>query len=129
MPMMQIETEQLLHAALQMPRAEMEQFVRRLFVLQAREEIAYTALAEAELLSKIKQDIRPAARRRMNMLIERRQADQINQEELAELIQLTNEAEDFNTERLKYLIELSALRDMPLDELMQQLSIKPASHD
>ncbi len=34
MPMIQVETEQLLHAALQMPRAELEQFVTRLLALK-----------------------------------------------------------------------------------------------
>jgi hypothetical protein len=34
MPTIQVETEQLLHAALQIPRAELEQFVTRLLALK-----------------------------------------------------------------------------------------------
>ena len=125
MPTMQIETEQLLSAALQLPRNELENFVRQLFVRKARAETPCLAPAETELLSKISQDIPPQARRRMNELIGRRHAGSITQEELAELIQLTDYAEDFNAERMKHLFALSALRNVPLDELMQQLNIRP----
>ena len=129
MPTVQIETEQLLNAALQMPRGEMEQFVRRLFVLKAREETPCLTTVEAELLGKIEHDVPPAARRRVNELIQLRHKGRIKPAELHELIQLTNQAEDFNAERMKHLLALAALRDVPLEQLMEQLNIKPVPHD
>ncbi|MGH9940370.1 MAG: hypothetical protein ACREAM_29360, partial [Blastocatellia bacterium] len=70
MPAIQIETEQLLNAALQMPRPELERFVARLFALKAREETPNLSEAETRLLLKINQDLPPVARNRMNELIE-----------------------------------------------------------
>lgn len=78
---------------------------------------------------KINQDIPAAARKRMNELIDKRQAYLITTAELDELIQLTDQSEAFGVERLKCLIELAALRNITLDELMRQLGIKPMPHD
>ena len=129
MPTIQIETEQLLNAALQMPRPELERFITKLYALKAREEVPNLSAAETQLLLKINQDLAPAARARMNELIERRQAHLITPAELDELIQLTDQAEAIGVERLKCLIELAALRNTTLDDLMQQLGIKPVPHD
>ncbi len=125
---MQIEYDQLLSAALQLPRPELERFVARLFALKAREETPNLSEAETRLLLKINQDIPPAARKRMNELIDKRQANLITQAELEELIQLTDQSEELGVERLKCLIELAQLRNIPLDELMRQLGIKPVPH-
>jgi hypothetical protein len=126
---MQIEYDQLLSAALQLPRPELERFVAKLFALKAREETPNLSEAETRLLLKINQDIPPAARKRMNELIDKRQANLISQAELEELIQLTDQSEELGVERLKCLIELAQLRNIPLDELMRQLGIKPVPHD
>lgn len=125
----QIEHDQLLNAALQMPRPELERFVAKLFALKAREETPNLSEAETRLLLKINQDLPPAARKRMNELINKRQSHLISPAELEELIQLTDQSEAIGVERLRYLIELAALRNVTLDELMRQLGIKPAPHD
>ena len=125
----QIEHDQLLNAALKMPRPELERFVARLFALKAREETPSLSAAETRLLLKINQDLPAPARQRMNALIDKRQASRISPAELEELIQLTDQAEEIGVERLKCLIELAALRNLTLNELMQQLGIKPVSHD
>lgn len=129
MPNVHIEPEQLLNAALKMPRPELERFVARLFALKAREETPSLSAAETRLLLKINQALTTPARLRLNELIEKRQANRINTAELEELIRLTDQAEEIGTERLQCLIELAALRNVTLDELMQQLGIKPVSHD
>ncbi len=129
MPTIQIETEDLLNAALQLPRPELEQFVHRLFVLKAREETTLLPKREAELLSKINQGLTPATQQRLNELIRKRQSHTISEEELQELIQLTDQVELLDAERLKCLLELSHLRDVSLDDLINQLGLKPVPHD
>jgi hypothetical protein len=126
---LQIEHDQLLNAALQMSRPELERFVAKLFALKAREETPNLSEAETRLLLKINQDLPPAARKRMNELIDKRQAHLISPAELEELIQLTDQSEAIGVERLRCLMELARLRDVTLDELMRQLGIKPAPHD
>jgi len=129
MPTIQIDTEQLLNAALQMPQSELEQFVARLFTLKAKERAPVLSEREAELLDKIYQGLPAAMQQRLNELIEKRQSYTITPDELQELIELTNRVEMFDAERLQYLIELAHLRNVPLDKLIRQLGIKPVPHD
>ncbi len=127
MPTIQIETEQLLNAALQMSRPELEQFVAKLFALKAREETSVLSESETELLLKINQGLPPAAAKRMKELIDKRRSNTITEDELQELIGITDEAERLNVERVKHLIELAALRNVALHDLMDQLGIRPAA--
>jgi hypothetical protein len=129
MPTIQIDTEQLLNAALQMPQGELEQFVARLFALKARERVPSLTWRESELLLQINRGLPPPTRQRLNELIEKRQADTITPAELLELRQLTGQIEKSDAERLKCLIELAAIRPAPLDDLIQQLGLKPYPHD
>lgn len=124
MPTIQIETEQLLNAALQMPRPELEQFVRRLFTLKARQESPRISEREAELLMKINEGISLDSAKRRKKLIAKREAETITKKELQELIQITTEVERLNVERIKNLIELASLRNVTLDELMDQLGLR-----
>jgi hypothetical protein len=129
MPTIQIEPEQLLNAALQMSQAEFDQFVTRLFSIKARERAPVLSEREDELLQKIYQGLPPEMQQRLNELIEKRQSYTITDDELQELIKLTDQVELFDAERLKHMIELAHLRNVPLDDLIRQLGIKPVPHD
>jgi hypothetical protein len=65
----------------------------------------------------------------MNTLIKKRQGYTITPEELQELIALTDEAEAFDAARLELISELAQLRQVPLDQLIQQLGLQRISHD
>ena len=129
MPTLQIDTDQLLNAALQMPRAELERFVIRLFALKARQETPGLSEREAELLVRINQGPPPAAQERLNELIDKRRAKTIRAKELRDLKKLTDRIEKFDAERLQLLTELAALRAVPLRKLVEQLGLKPVPHD
>ncbi|MGH9751484.1 MAG: hypothetical protein ACREA2_01765 [Blastocatellia bacterium] len=103
MPTIEIEPEQLLNAASQMPEEELQRLI------------------------KINQGLAPADARRMKELIAKRQSYTITEDELQELIRLTDESERLNVERIKRLLELAHLRGVTLDEVMEQLGIKPAA--
>ncbi len=129
MPTIQIDTEQLLNAALQMPQSELEQFVARLFALKARERTSVLSERESELFLQINQGLPAPTRKRLNELIEKSQAYTISKDELQELRRLTDQIEKSDAERLKCLIELAALRNVSLDTLIQQLGLNPHPHD
>lgn len=129
MPTIQIEKEQLLNAVLQMPRSELEEFVRKVFSLKAREYAPALSERESELLLQINRGLPAQTRKRLNELIEKRQSHTIQQDELQELRQITDQIEKSDAERLKWLIELAALRNLPLDDLINQLGLKPYPHD
>ena len=129
MPTIQIETDQLLQAALQMSREELEQFVARLFALKARQETPGLSDREAELLMQINLGLPSATQKRLNELIDKRQAATLRAKELRELKKLTDQIEQFDAERLKRLTELAHLRNVPLRKLIKQLGLEPVPHD
>jgi delta 1-pyrroline-5-carboxylate dehydrogenase len=129
MPTIQIETDELLKAAAQLPQVELEQFVRRLFSLKARERTSVLSEREAELLDQIYQKLPDDTQQRLNELIKKRQAYTITPDELQELIELTDQAEAFDVARLELISELAHLRNVPLAQLIQQLGLKPVRHD
>jgi hypothetical protein len=129
MPTIQVETDELLNAALQLPQVELEQFVRRLFSLKARERTSVLSEREAELLDQIYQKLPDDTQQRLNELIKKRQAYTITPDELQELIELTDQAEAFDVARLELISELAHLRNVPLAQLIQQLGLKPVRHD
>ncbi len=129
MPTIQIGTDELLNAALQLPQVELEQFVRRLFSLKARERVPVLSEREAELLNQIYQTPLADRQPRINELIEKRRAYTIAPNELRELIELTDQAEAFDVTRLELISELAHLRNVPLAQMIQQLGLKRVSHD
>lgn len=80
---------------------------------------------ESELLEKITLGIPVATWKRYNYLKDLRDREQLDPEEHAELIRISDQIEEANTERMKYLVELAKLRNVPLRELMETLGIKP----
>ena len=128
MPTLQVETEQLLQAALQMPRAELEQFVARLLALKISQDTPHLSQAESELLLTINEGIPSATQQRLDALMAKRQAHTLTRGEPQDLLQITAQIEQRDAERLQHLIELAALRHVTLDALMQQLGLQPAPH-
>src|SRR5713101_8410130 len=110
MPTIQVETEQLLHAALQMPRAELEQFVARLLALKISQDTPHLSQAESELLLHTKEGIPSATQQRLDALIAKRPAHTPTAGEHQELLQITEQIEQRDAERLQHLVELTALR-------------------
>lgn len=129
MPTIHVDTEQLLHAALQLPRSELEQFVTRLRVLSLQQETPYLAQAESEMLLKINQGLPAATQQRLDELITKRQTQTLTPDEHQELIQLTEQSEKSDVERLQHLLALAAQRNISLDELTRQLGMPPVPHD
>lgn len=129
MPTIQIEADQLLNAALQMPEAELKQFVSKLFSVKASQKVPTLSQRESELLLKINQGLSPALQERLNELIQKRRAETISDKELRELKKLTDQVEMFDAERLESLTELAVLRHVPLRKLIKQLGLKPVPHD
>lgn len=127
MPTTQFEQDQLLNAALQMPEDEFQRFVTKLFTLRARQRTPMLSERETELLSQINVGLPDTDAKRMRKLIVKRDSRTITEAELEELIQLTDESERLNVERVRNLIELAHLRGVTLDEVMEQLGIRPAA--
>lgn len=53
------------------------------------------------------------------------QAERITETEYKEYMNLVTEEEEFRNQRLKYMIELSQLKQISLPQLMKELGLKP----
>lgn len=70
----------------------------------------------------------PHIQQRFNELVAKRQAETLTPEELQELLQLTDQIETSDAQRVQYLGELARLRGISLPDLMKELGIHPARY-
>jgi hypothetical protein len=120
----QVSLDELLAAAGQLTLPDMEQFVARLLALRAQRRAPSLPAEEAELLRAINQCVPAELRDRYEVLIARRRADTLTQEEYQELLRLTEQVEAADAERLSHLASLSRLRGVPLVAVLESLGIR-----
>jgi hypothetical protein len=118
-------TRQLLYEAENLSLPELEQVVAQLMVLRARRRAKSLSPTETELLLKINQRLPSEKQARYDELIVRRRADQLTAEERDELLQLVEQIEIADAQRVEHLVALANLRGVSLRELMSELGIKP----
>ncbi len=83
---------------------------------------------ETDLLQKINAAIPAKTWLQYRALVEKKAAYSISPSELQELIQLTNQIEVANAERIVLLGKLAQLRGISLRQVMQDLGLQPASY-
>jgi hypothetical protein len=132
MPTVQVEANlssaQLLQAVKQLAPAELDQFTHQVLALRAHRQAPHVSAAEAQLLLKINEGLPDPLRQRYDTLIQKRTAGVLTAEELAELVQLGDQVEQREADRLQALVQLAHLRQISLDQLMQDLGLANRSH-
>ncbi|MBD2453341.1 STAS/SEC14 domain-containing protein [Nostoc sp. FACHB-87] len=124
----QLSSEELLKAVEQLNLSELEQFVAQVIVLQAQRKATKLPQAEAELLLKINQGIPVNLHRDYQELIAKRDDEILSEDEYQKLLQLTEEIEKIQAQRLENLAELASLRGISLNTLMENLDIHATNH-
>ncbi len=122
---MQASTAQLLEAVEQLPPQELEEFVLQILKVQAHRQIPSLTEVESGLLLIINQGPSSEFRKRLNHLVLKRQSLEIEESELTQLIEMTEQMELWNVERIQALIKLGQIRGRSLPEMMQDLGINP----
>jgi len=84
--------------------------------------------SEIELLERINLGIPEPTWREYHALIEKRDAESLSSSEHTRLIEVSDEVERANVQRLSALYQLALLRGMTLPDVMKQLGIGPISH-
>lgn len=84
--------------------------------------------AESKLLTQINRGLPESLWDRYDALIARRRAETLTRAELRELIAITNKVEVDHARRTGLLVKLAKLRGVQLEDLMNQLGIKPRPH-
>lgn len=129
MPTIQVEAnlsaDHLLNAVRQLSRQELNQFVEGVLALRAQVNAPQLPAAESELLAQINQPVPAALQQRYDTLLVRRDEHSLSLAEQQELLQLTDQVEALEAERMKHLLELAQLRRIPLAQLMRQLGLDP----
>ena len=133
MPTVHVEAEisrdELFKAVEQLSPPDFSQFLSQVLALRARREAPSLSASESQLLLRINQGLPDELRRRHGELIAKRQAETLGEEELGELLRLTDEVEALAANRMDALAALARSRAVSLGTLMADLGIPEPSHD
>lgn len=105
-----MESTQLLRAVEQMSWHELDAFVAQVLVLRAQREASTLSDDESALLLRINRAVPEILQQRYNELIAVREAEQLTDQQYAELLDLTTEIEQREADRVAALAELARLR-------------------
>lgn len=119
---LEVTTENLLNAVLQMPEGEFNRFVEKARKLRQKQQ--KVSPQEADLINKINTIFTAEKRQRYNELYAKFQNETISEKENKELLKLSGEFEVLNAERLKYIGELANLRGQSLEKVIKDFGIK-----
>lgn len=115
-----VTNEKLLDAVVNLPKNEFE----RLIANAKRLRRTLPENKEIGLIKKVNETVLSDSERlRFDELIEKRRNENISKNELDELQALTEKGEELNVKRLKYLVEIAAIRNKSLREVMKELEI------
>lgn len=132
MSTIQVQTElsfdELLKAVQQLSSSDLEELMSQIVALQAQRKASSLPQAETELLLKINQGLPAQRQQRFNELVAKRQTETLTPEEHQELLQLTDDIETSDAQRMHYLTELARLRGVSLTALMKDLGIRPPAY-
>lgn len=124
----EVSTEQLLRAVERLPAQDLDAFVAQVIALRAQRNAPRLTQAETALLGRINAPLAPDLQQRFEELVAKRQAETIAPEELDELIQLTEQVERHDAQRLAALNDLARLRQMTTPALMDLLGIRAPAY-
>ncbi|MEZ4862977.1 MAG: hypothetical protein R3C14_16785 [Caldilineaceae bacterium] len=124
----QITFDDLLNAVRQLSVPELERFSEFVLRLQAQQKAVSLPPNESALLLKINTGLGAETQTRYDQLIAKRRSETLTTDEYAELLGLTQQAEQIDGQRLEALAELATLRNVPLKTVMQQLEIQTPAY-
>jgi hypothetical protein len=123
----EMNAQNLLLSAAQLPLDELEQFFAELSRLVTRKKSESVLNRDKILLTQINQTVLSLEKTdRCYTLICKMELSTLSETEHSELITLVEEEEALNVQRLKYLVELAQLRKMTLPQLMKKLGLNKA---
>jgi hypothetical protein len=124
----EIDFDEVLNGLARLETSDLAQLVEQVIALQARRRAPSMPKNEADLLQKINQGPSPEVRRRYEGLTAKLRAETIMPEEHQDLLQLIDQIELADAERMQHLIALAQLRQVSVDALMHQLGIRPPAY-
>jgi hypothetical protein len=114
--------QDLLQATRQLNLQELGEFSAQVAAIY-QERRSDAATTEAPLLSVVHRSLPQPTQARWDELLEKRDAASLSASEYEELLQLTDEVEDLNVQRMTALSQLAQARGVDLRTMMRQLNL------
>jgi hypothetical protein len=103
---------------------ELNQVMNKVMRLRKQKLPTVLSKVETELIRKINKGLPLDIQKRYDFLLIKKKAQELSNEEYAELLEITSFSEQFNVQRLESVVELSKIRNKPFDELILKLGLK-----
>lgn len=120
-----LSRKDLLKAAEQLPTKDLDRFVSDVVALRAQRNGTRASAKERDLLQIINGGFSPEEQERWDELVVKLEDRTLTRAERKELIRMTEEVEQFAVERLEALIQLAKLRKTTVDNLMDEMGLRP----
>jgi uncharacterized ubiquitin-like protein YukD len=121
----QLPFEQLIQTVEQLDSSELEQLIAKAIRVQTKRKTLSLPKDQSLLLQQITQCIPNQLQERYDFLISKRQDNTLTDEEYQELINLGEHIEAIDVKRLENLTKLAKLRQISLNELIQEFQLQP----
>ena len=105
--------------------SDLDQVMKQVIGLRKQKLPGVLSQVEADLLKRINTPPPFEIQQRYNYLIDLRKQEKLTDDEYQELLELTTFTENLNVKRLENLLQLAKLRNISLDDLIEQLELKP----
>jgi len=132
MTTLQIKTEllfeDLLYAVDQLNIPDLDQLLSQIVALRARRKAPSLSKNESELLLKINQGLPFNTQKQFDALVAKRQAETLTPEEHQDLLNLTDQIEQSDAQRVGYIAKLAQLRGIPFADMMEELKFASPAH-
>lgn len=120
----ELEVDDLLEGVARLPTRDLESFTKRVLALRARRLANTLPDDESDLLRAINRGLPAEVHARFHELQAKRHDETISEAEYAELLDLIDQIELWDAERMQYLIRLAQHRNQPVDALLEQLGMR-----
>ena len=124
-----ISQRQILDAVKRLPNNELEDIIKKILILRAKNKSKSLTDAETKILKSIYRTFSAEKLVRLKSLRKDSEVRELDETEYAELAALSDSLEEFHARRMKKLAELSKLRGLDLEETMTQIGIKFPNYD
>ncbi|MEZ4616753.1 MAG: hypothetical protein R2867_14795 [Caldilineaceae bacterium] len=120
----ELDTDDLLRGVAQLNSEELEQFTKEVLTIRAKRHVPSLPQTEAEVLQKINKGVSAEVRRRYDELHQKMLDETLTPDEQLELIDLSDQIEFADAQRLQHLIVLAKLRSVSVEALMDELKLR-----
>ena len=120
-----VSSKDLLKAAEKLPTKDLDRFVTAIVALRDRRNGHHSSPKESRLLRIIHGGFSAAEQTRWDKLVDKLEAETLTPAERKELLRMSAESEHFAAKRLRALIQLAKLRKTTVDNLMDEMRLRP----